>query len=211
MIPKNYKQVLTRVSMVPNSKILFSNLSKIDKICPTISAGRNYLDTEIDVGELCEDDISCTMFEKIDFPFKYRAEQCFESLYVLMIYPEPDPAQQTEMSIQAEYVDNAPCFTVSGGVHEVVNTETQCGEKSASACEATIRCSLITCQYTDGSNRTEGVCLPRATSASTREDYCAKSGLVLADYGAEPLDMYSPWTIILAVGGVFFLFCFCAG
>mmetsp|Transcript_20745 Transcript_20745/g.20485 ORF Transcript_20745/g.20485 Transcript_20745/m.20485 type:complete len:88 (+) Transcript_20745:246-509(+) len=80
---------------------------------------------DIDISTNCEEDVSCTMFGKIDAPFKFRAEQCAQMLYVLMIYPETNENPEDEVSISAEYIDNIPCYTVSGGVHEVVNSETE--------------------------------------------------------------------------------------
>lgn len=138
VIQKNYKQVLMHINMVPNSKILFSNLSKKKLVCPEGDNG-NAINRDVNVGEICQEDISCTMFEKIDFAFRFRAEQCSETLFVLMIYPKTNQNPDAEMSISAEYVDHSPCFTVTGGIHEIVNTETQCGEKTAETCESTVR------------------------------------------------------------------------
>lgn len=198
IIPKNYKQVIAKISLVPNSEILFSNDSKYAQVCG--SGGVSSQNTQIQVGEICKDNISWTMFEKIEDPFKFRAEQCFETLYVLVLYPETyDDGQEYTMSIEAEYVDEHPWFTVSGGIHEIVNTETQCGEKQADLCEDTIRCSLITCEYQDGSERSEDICLPRSTSKGYRDDYCGMSGLKLTSYGELPLDEYSPWFVIFLV------------
>ena len=72
-------------------------------------------------------------------PFKFRAEQCAEMLYILMIYPEENPNPEDEIRLSAEYKDDAPCYTVSGGVHEVVNSETECGKRFKDTCEETIR------------------------------------------------------------------------
>lgn len=182
------------IDLVPNSKILFSNFSKKDQICPDGVS----VPEDVNVGELCQEDISCTMFEKIDFAFRFRAEQCAETLYVLMIYPETNDSDDVEMSIAAEYVDASPCFTVTGGVHEVVNTETQCGERDAETCQSTVRCALITCKYPSVEiPRNETVCLPRAFTTTEREDYCSKSGLLLVDYGSLPLNEYSTITLII--------------
>jgi hypothetical protein len=199
IIPKNYKQVVTRISLVPNSEILFSNESKLNQVCPKGRTGISTENTEISVGDICKDDISCTLFEKINDPFKFRAEQCFDTLYVLVVYPPVQSGKTHTMSIQAEYVDEEPCYTVAGGVHEVVNTDTQCGEKQADTCEATIRCSLVSCQYQDGSDKIEDVCLPRVTSKTYRESFCMISGLVLSDYGELAIDEYSPWIVIAIV------------
>ena len=89
------------------------------------------------------------MFEKIDYAFKYRAETCAELLYVLVIYPASNASPDAEMSISGEYVDEAPCFTIAGGIHETVSSGTVCGAKISEDCENTIRCSLVTCQYQD--------------------------------------------------------------
>jgi hypothetical protein len=69
------------------------------------------------------------MFEKIDYPFKYRAEQCAEMLYVLVIYPASNASPDAEMSIAGEYVDETPCYTIAGGIHEIISSETVCGAK----------------------------------------------------------------------------------
>lgn len=127
------------ISMVPNSKILFSNYSKKNLVCPENENGETTVNAVVDVGQICQDDISCTMFEKIDFPFKFRSEQCAENLYILMIYPEAGAGDNSVMSIGAQFIDQQPCFTVTGGVHEIVNTDTQCGERSATSCEETVR------------------------------------------------------------------------
>lgn len=123
------------ITMVPNSKIIFSNFSKKDKVCP----GGEDVSQDINLGNICQEDISCTMFEKIDFPFRYKAEQCAEMLYVLMVYPPENENPESEMSIWAEYINDVPCFTVSGGVHEVVNSETQCGQRSEDMCESNVK------------------------------------------------------------------------
>lgn len=65
------------------------------------------------------------MFEKIDQPFKFRSEQCDEMMYVLIVYPETNEDPERSMSIYAEYVNDKPCYTVTGGVHEVVDSSTQ--------------------------------------------------------------------------------------
>jgi hypothetical protein len=93
-------------------------------VCPGGVAQKN-----INLGNVCNDDISCTMFEKIDYAFKYRAETCAELLYVLVIYPASNASPDAEMSISGEYVDEAPCFTIAGGIHETVSSGTVCGAK----------------------------------------------------------------------------------
>ena len=199
---------MMQIDMVPNSKILFSSYSKISQVCP--SDDDEAIDN-INVGELCQEDISCTMFEKIEFPFIFRSEQCTDVMYVLMVYPKTSEDPEDTMSIYAEYADNSPWYTVTGGVHEIINTETQWGERSADLCESTIRCSLVTCQYTDDLMKNETICMPRATSTQQRDEYCSRSGLIAVDYGSVPLDEYSTWAVILLVAGFFLLTWFCAG
>mmetsp|Transcript_14574 Transcript_14574/g.16828 ORF Transcript_14574/g.16828 Transcript_14574/m.16828 type:complete len:190 (+) Transcript_14574:114-683(+) len=170
IVPKNYKQVILNITTVLNSKVLFSNISKKSEVCPN-GDSVDYSNSKVNVGEICQNDITCTLFEKIDLPFRFRAEQCFEQLYVLMVYPLPDEANPQTMKIYAEYINNEPCFTVTGGIHDVINTETDCGKKAAEDCEKTVRCALVTCKYPSARNKNETVCLPRATSESTREQY----------------------------------------
>jgi hypothetical protein len=93
-------------------------------VCPGEVAQKN-----INLGDVCNDDISCTMFEKIDYPFKFRAETCAEMLYVLVIYPASNASPDAEMSISGEYVDETPCYTIAGGIHETVSSGTVCGAK----------------------------------------------------------------------------------
>mmetsp|Transcript_25280 Transcript_25280/g.28036 ORF Transcript_25280/g.28036 Transcript_25280/m.28036 type:complete len:122 (-) Transcript_25280:459-824(-) len=121
--------------MVPNSKILFSNLPKKSLICPDDTQPV----TDVKISDFCTNDFSCTMFENINQPFRFRAEQCAEMLYILMIYPTANEDSTSEVSLSAEYVDKTPCYTVTGGAHEIVNTETECGQKDADQCEDTIR------------------------------------------------------------------------
>jgi len=192
---------------VPNTSILFSNLPKYDKIC----SGSKNLYQEIDISKYCENDISCTMYEKIDTPFKFRAEQCAEMLYILMIYPPENKNPNDEMSISAEYIDDTPWYTVSGGVHDVVNSKTEWGKRHEDTCESTVRCSLITCQYPTENKREEKVWVPRVLDYQEREDYCSYSGLLLTGYGAEPLDSYGMLTIIIGIVSIFFATCFWAG
>ena len=105
MIEKNYKQVVMHIDMVPNSKILFSSYSKLSQVCPP---NKGKAVDNINVGALCQEDISCTMFEKVELPFKFRSEQCTETMYVLVVYPETNEDPDDKMSIYAEYADNSP-------------------------------------------------------------------------------------------------------
>lgn len=191
--------------MTPNSRILFSNISKRDQIWPGGEVVPN-----VNLGNICNDDISCTMFEKIDIPFRFRAEQCVEMLYVLMIYPNSNPNPNVKMSISGEYIDETPCYTISGGIHEIVSSDTICGIRTDEECESTVRCSLIKCKY-QGEAKSEAVCLPRIINEAAREEYWARSGLILTDYGNLPLDTYGPFTMIIIVVVIFLMTCFCAG
>ena len=207
IIPKNYMQVLVNITMVSNTKILFSNLPKKHLVCPDDSTPSE----KIDISTFCNEDISCTMFENINMPFKFRAEQCAEMLYILMIYPEQNEDETKQMEISAQYIDETPCYTVSGGVHEIINSETKWGARTENLWESTVRWALITCKYEAEEEILEKICIPRTFDLIQREEYWAHSGLVLKDYGELPLETIGTLTIILIVVVVFLITCFWAG
>lgn len=192
-IQKNYKQVVATINLVPNSKILFSTSSKYDQVW-------NQETPKINIGELCEDDVRCTKFENIKEVFRYRSEQCFKDLFILVIYPETNEDENDNtMSISADYVDIEPCYAVTFSVHETINTGIECGMKSDTECEQTVKCSLVTCKYKDPSDKLESVWLPRVTPLDERETMCGKVGLSLVSYGELPISEYSIWFVITIV------------
>ena len=148
------------------------------------------------------------MFEKIDVPFRFRSEQCYPILYALIIYPSPDESAGNTMSISADYIDSGSWFTVAGGIHEEIPVQTEWGKRSATLCESTVKCSLITWQYPGENAKQETVWLPRQSSIATREEYWSLSGLKLVNSGAPSLDQYGALTVIFFVVWFFIVICF---
>lgn len=198
------------ITLIPNTRILFSNISKKDIVCPD-GDDVDYSDQYVNVGEICENDISWTMFEKIDVPFRFRAEQCYPMLYALVVYPPLDDSTEQVLSISADYIDSESWFTVTGGIHEEIPVQTDWGKRSADMWESTVKCALITCQYPGIDARLETVWLPRHSSSSSREEYWALSGLKLVNYGSPSLDQYGALTVVLFVVWFFVVICFWAG
>lgn len=128
----------------------------MDQVCPPDAVDINTDNTQIELRDICQDDISCTTFQFIDDPFVFRTEQCYEKLYILVIYPVLE-GEDKVMTLSAEYEDTLPCFTIYKGIHEEISTEAQCGQKSVETCEDTIKCSLTTCEYQNEAKDTEGI------------------------------------------------------
>ena len=188
VIPKNYKQTKLHIVPVPGSKLLTSNQPKFHSVCePSIQ--------NISLETTCKNDISCTYFDNSTDELVIRAEQWYEKLYLLVIYPDESEEQ---MTLKAEYVDDEPWYTIKGGIHEVFNTKTHCGNQTDQGCKDDLRCTLVTCQYNE-TKRNETVWLPMVTSINQRSQYWQLSGLTMVDHGNEPLNQISMWFVALFV------------